>query len=329
MSPRVPTRGLQGAYVERRGTGETRCGGCCTEVSWRAWPQRRHAPERDDRCLQRTVRCHTTGAPAPVLEGWVHTNLRVWGSRYGDTGSKMTFMSSESVSRFHRPLASRRRAVLTAALTAGLLVAGCSDSGGGAASTSSAASSGGLTSASSSLATTTQPPGTDAAAVQPVLQQLFDEQSRLLGVLGSKPASVNDPNNPDLIAFQQLFTADSPLLSGAIASFGRDASDGIVEQPGPSGVYHKSLLGPPLPGSTTDDVTFPVCTYTDYSKRVKTATGEVLSSEATIAPGTGEARRVQGIWRIVGFGPANASDVSHLPPGSPNTCVSATSQGTP
>ena len=218
--------------------------------------------------------------------------------------------------------------MLAAALTAGLLVAGCSDSGGGAASTSSAASSGGLTGASSSLATTTQPPGTNAAAVQPVLQNLFDEQSRLVGVLGSKPASVNDPNNPDLIAFQQLFTADSPLLSGSIASFRRDVSDGVVEQAGPSGVRHKTLLGPPLPGSTTDDVTFPVCTYTDYSK-VKVSTGEVVQAETTIAPGTGEARRVEGTWRIVGFGPANASDVSHLPPGSPNTCASATSQGTP
>ena len=139
---------------------------------------------------------------------------------------------------------------------------------------------------------------------------------------------MNDPKNPDLIAFQQLFTADSPLLSSAISSFAREASDGIVEQPGPSGVRHKSLLGPPLPGSTTDDVTFPVCTYTDYST-VKVSTGEVVRAEAMIAPGTGEARRVQGIWRIVVFGPANASDITHLPLGSPNTCLSVTTQGTP
>jgi hypothetical protein len=164
--------------------------------------------------------------------------------------------------------------------------------------------------------------------VQPVLQKLFDEQSRLVGVLGSRPASVNDPTNPDLVAFQQLFTADSPLLSGSIASFRRDVSDGIVEQAGPSGVRHKTLLGPPLPGGTADDVTFPVCTYTDYSK-LNASTGEVVQAETTIAPGTGEAQRVQGVWRIVGFGPAHASDVSHLPPGSPNTCASATSQGTP
>jgi hypothetical protein len=237
----------------------------------------------------------------------------------------MTFMSSESVSRFGRR-AGLRRATLAGALIAGLLVAGCSDSGGSSASTSSASS--GSPRSTSAPTTTSQPAGTDAAAVQPVLQQLFDEESRLRGVLGAHPASVNDPKNSDLIAFQQLFTTDSPLLTGAVTSLMRDASDGIVEQPGPSGVRHKSLLGPPLPGATADDVTFPVCTYTDYSK-VKASTGEVIQAEVTIAPGTGEARRVEGVWRIVGFGPANASDVSHLAPGSPNTCLSVTTQGTP
>src|SRR5258708_1946756 len=96
------------------------------------------------------------------------------------------------------------RAALLGAFTASLLIAGCSDKGG---AHSAGSSTSGQSSATPTSATTVQPPGTDSAAVQPVLQTLFDEQSRLIGVLGSDPARVNDPNNRDRIAFQQLFTA--------------------------------------------------------------------------------------------------------------------------
>jgi hypothetical protein len=152
--------------------------------------------------------------------------------------------------------------------------------------------------------------------VQPLIEALVRENDELVVRLQQDPAVVNDPDSELVQRYRALYTPDSPHPDAYFQGLRDRAVAGTAVRAGPSGVAQQTTVLDLLPASNADIVFFSFCGYGDLEAYV-VATSEVREAWSVYALGRGEARRVDGRWRLFNV-EAGVSETR--PPGSPNDC---------
>jgi hypothetical protein len=165
----------------------------------------------------------------------------------------------------------------------------------------------------------TAAPATDDASRQDVAR-LVDEATGLADRFFRDPSVVDDPGNPDLVRYRQLYTDDSPTPAAVEAGLRVMVEQGEHYQPAASGFMREVEIYQWSPPPDEDTLYFDTCSVIDR-ERVGTD-GTVLSTDARLLFVAGEARRIDGEWRFYGL----SNDVSRtvaLTPGAarPGTCA--------
>lgn len=213
----------------------------------------------------------------------------------------------------------RRGALVFAALLLSAAFPACSDDDDGNAESSSTTTESSRTSTTSTSSTsTTQPPGTDLEAVEPIIADLLSQRDDLASHLRQDPESVSDSDGP-FADYAALFTPDSPQLADFRESIEGVADEGHADRPGPSGVLEATHLDSMLPSDAADVAFFQVCAFSDY-ETYEVESGETVMAEAVKVVSGGEARRVDGVWRLHDFLDPDPNLVETLPPGTADPC---------
>jgi hypothetical protein len=175
-------------------------------------------------------------------------------------------------------------------------------------------------STASSTTTETQPAASGEGQPQAfdLVKSVVLEATALTDELLQNPAVVNDPDNEDIPRLRDLYTDDSEGPDAVIDRLHHLAQDGQEVRAGGSGVFRqmKVFQASAVDGNT---VRFRVCAVQD--QETVDAQERVISRFAEVTQGTGEARRVDGVWRLYGIH-RDADTSFEIEPGSadPNTC---------
>ncbi|MGH9185678.1 MAG: hypothetical protein ACRD0U_07690 [Acidimicrobiales bacterium] len=167
---------------------------------------------------------------------------------------------------------------------------------------------------------TTQPPANDVAAVEPYIVDLLNQNDEVVATLRQEPSRANDGDDQNVERYLSLYTSDSPQARAYLETLRGFAVTGTAARPGPSGILEATQLVEILPEPPDPDtVFFSFCGYTDF-ETVVVATGEVQARQAIRTIGGGEARRVEGVWKLHDFQVPDENLVSEYPPGTANPC---------
>jgi hypothetical protein len=201
-----------------------------------------------------------------------------------------------------------------------VLLACNGDDGDDASATSTTARASTATSTTSTTSTT-QPPATDLSAIEPFIVDLLAENDDVVATLRQEPSLADDAQDRTVERYLSLYTSDSPQAQAYLETLRGFAAAGTADRAGPSGVLEETRLVELLPGEqpSADTVFFQFCGYTDFETFV-TATGQVQARQAIRTIGGGEARRVDGVWRLHDFQVPDDNLVSEYPPGTANPC---------
>jgi hypothetical protein len=202
-------------------------------------------------------------------------------------------------------LSFRFAALVTASL---VLFAGCGDDDSG-----DSGRDDGESGADSSSATT-QPPATDADAAFPIVEDIVLEATRLVDELYQDPTVVDDPNDADIERLREIYTDDSPTPDAVTEQLHELADNGQKMRAADSGVF-RDLGVYQMTAAGDDTVRFRVCATED--RETIDADGSVVDQRAQVTQGTGEARRIDGIWRFYGIHPEEDRTLT-IEPGSAN-----------
>jgi hypothetical protein len=194
----------------------------------------------------------------------------------------------------------KRRIVLLGALVSVVLgtvaCSGDDQSDGKASSTTeSTTSTTAAPSDSSSTTMVSEPRGTDAAAVQPILQALIDRYDSAVAAILADPRVAADPSHPKVSAYLDLFTQRSSFTDGALAFWVREGDNGRFYRPGPRGVLTQSTVAA-ISEASLDEVTFAICALN--SIEITDASGAVIESQGGQTAASVVAVRVDGVWRL-------------------------------
>jgi hypothetical protein len=168
--------------------------------------------------------------------------------------------------------------------------------------------------ASSSTTSTTQPPASDEEEAFPIVGDLVVEANAIIDELLQDPTAVDDPDNPQIGRLREIHTDDSPTPDGVVAQLEELVENGQRERPAESGVFSDFGVYR-MTAVDENTVRFRTCS-TEDSETVD-ATGAVVDQRSQVTQGVGEARRIDGIWRMYGI---HLEDDRTLPiePGSAN-----------
>ena len=214
------------------------------------------------------------------------------------------------------------RSVLAAGLAASLapLVLGlvsCSDDSadGGPSTTERRQTT--VPATSTSTSTTTQPASSDDAGVRPILDRLLARWDEAMTGIAGDPEAAVDPQSDLRDPFAEVFTADSPFVAD-LTDF---VSQGYVGQDlgtrPATGTLNQHTVATRLTGTPDDDhLTFVFCSFND-GEDFYLSTGERRSADVGITEGTGEAVRVDGVWKLHRL---QQLTFNSAPEGSPNPC---------
>jgi hypothetical protein len=145
---------------------------------------------------------------------------------------------------------------------------------------------------------TTQPSAVDEDAAFPLIGDLAIEANTLVDELLQDPTAVEDPDNEQIARLREIHTDDSPTPDGVVAQLEALVEGGQRERPAASGVF--SDFGVYQMTALDDDtVRFRTCSSED-SETID-AEGNVVDHRSQVSQGVGEARRVNGAWRIYGI----------------------------
>lgn len=189
--------------------------------------------------------------------------------------------------------------VMVAAL-AGLLTSGaCSDDGfsdsNGGGSGNPATTVG---EAAGVATSTTQPSAVeDEGAAFDAVEALVAESSEVTDRLFERPSLVLDTGSRDLARLTELYTPDSPGLETLLGELEDLAAEDHRLQPGPSGVFSREVIWD-LTAEGGDTISFETCAV--FDTETVDSEGEVVDSGTLATMGTGEAHRVDGVWRYHG-----------------------------
>lgn len=154
------------------------------------------------------------------------------------------------------------------------------------------------TSTSTTVATssTTQPPATGDTQDEAFsnVRVVVTEATGIVDKLFQDPELVDNPANEDLDRLRQLYTPGSQTPAGVEAQLHALADQGQRMQPADRifrdlGLYQLSPVD-------EDTVRFRVCATED--QETVDADGQVVSTLSQVTQGDGEARRVDGVWRL-------------------------------
>lgn len=211
----------------------------------------------------------------------------------------------------HRPHEAKNRPArryAAVAITALALITACGDDGtddSGSATTNPDASS---------ATTTTQPAATDEEAAFPIIEDLVVEANAIIDELLQDPTVVDDPDNADIARLREIHTDDSPTPDGVVAQLEELVENDQRERPAESGVFSDFGVYR-MTAVDEDTVRFRTCS-TEDSETVD-ADGEVVDTRSQVTQGVGEARRVDGIWRVYGISPEDDRTLP-IEPGTAN-----------
>ena len=167
---------------------------------------------------------------------------------------------------------------------------------------------------------TTAPPATDEAAHAEVAA-LVEEATALADGFWSDPSIIEDPGDPDLARYRELYTDDSPTPSGVEAGLRVMLDRGERYQPADNGFMREVEIYQWSPATDEDTLRFDTCSLID--RVLVGPDGTVISSDARLLFVGGEAHRVGGAWRFYGLN-NDMSRTVPLTPGAarPGTCQS-------
>jgi hypothetical protein len=145
---------------------------------------------------------------------------------------------------------------------------------------------------------TTQAPGTRTARVAGHVVALLGRYDDAVGKLTSDPAAAKDLQGDVAMAYRDLFEPGSADVDRALGQWAKDADSGTRLEPIDDGTpINESKLDGDITTVSADAVTFPVCDIHNY--RQLDAAGKVLTEvKDQLAPGTGTAVRVDGVWYL-------------------------------
>ena len=164
---------------------------------------------------------------------------------------------------------------------------------------------------------TTEPASTDDAGVRPILDKLLGRwDEAITGIAGDPKAAVH-PESKLRKPLAEVFTADSPFMAD-LTDF---VSQGYVDQDLGSrpttGTLSQHTVATRLTGTPDPDhLTFVFCSYND-GEDFHLSTGERRSGDVGITEGTGEAVRVDGLWKLHRL---QQLPFNSAPEGTPNPC---------
>lgn len=189
---------------------------------------------------------------------------------------------------------SRRRAVSAVALTAvavlGLVGASCSgDDDDDPASRRTT---------TTETPATTQPEasGEGQAAAYTAVESEVLEATDLTDRLFKDPSAIDFPDDPELERLRGFYTPDSGVPAGVIDQLqGLAEADQHLQPSSVSGVFREMrVVG--LEAVDPNTIRFRFCANQD--RETVDRDGNVVSQRAEVTQGTGEARRVEGVWLI-------------------------------
>jgi hypothetical protein len=154
--------------------------------------------------------------------------------------------------------------------------------------------------ATDSSAATTEPPASDSEAAFPIVEDLVLEATRLVDELYQEPEAVNDPDNADVERLREIYTEDSPTPDAVTEQLHELVDNGERMRAADSGVF-RDLGVYEMAAVDEDTVRFRICASED--RETIDANGNVVDQRAQVTQGTGEARRIDGIWRFYGIHP--------------------------
>lgn len=193
-------------------------------------------------------------------------------------------------------------AVLSIALGLAACSGGDGDDGASTSATSRATTSTTADSATSSPAT--QPAGTDTAAVTPVLQALIGRYDAAIAAILADPRVAADRDSEAVVAYLDLFTADSSFADGALLNWAREGENGRFYRPGPRGQLTESTVTG-VTDASANEATFTICAQN--SIEITDAAGNVLESQGGQTAASVVAVRVDGAWRLRDLTEASAA----------------------
>jgi hypothetical protein len=147
---------------------------------------------------------------------------------------------------------------------------------------------------------TTQPPATQEDEAFPIVEDLVTEANAITDELLQDPTAVEDPDNREIARLREIHTDDSPTPDGVVAQLEQLADNGQRERPAESGVFSDFGVYR-MTAIDENTVRFRTCS-TEDSVTVD-ASGRVVDRRAQVTQGVGEARRVDGTWRVYGIHP--------------------------
>jgi hypothetical protein len=164
---------------------------------------------------------------------------------------------------------------------------------------------------------TTAPPAMDEASHDEVVA-LVDEATSLADGFWRDPSVIDDPNNPDLARYRELYTADSPTPPAVEAGLRTMVERGERYQPAANGFMREVEIYQWAPATDEDTLRFDTCSLID--RELVGSDGAVISADARLLFVGGEAHRVDGVWRFYGL----SNDMSRTVPLSPGAARSGT-----
>ena len=142
-----------------------------------------------------------------------------------------------------------------------------------------------------------QPPASDVGAVQPIIQDLVDGYAEAVSTILADPAIAGERGNETVAAFVALFEDGSDRADESLAAWQDYADEGTTLEPVSSD--HPTVvvnIDGAVRRVSDDEVRFAICEIQRYVHKVDGRETERVDER--LVPGTGEAVRVDGQWRL-------------------------------
>jgi hypothetical protein len=185
-----------------------------------------------------------------------------------------------------------------------VVLAGCSDD-------DTSADAGDDTTTTVATTTTTHPPATDEASYE-IVEDLVLEATDLADELFQDPTAVEDPDNETLARLREVYTPDSPAPDGIEDLLRGLVAEGQHQSPSANGLFREVSLYA-FEAVDEDTLTFDTCNQID--KQTVDDAGNVVTTDAQAVFVSGEAHRIDGVWRFVGL----SNDTSRSNPIEPGS----------
>lgn len=140
---------------------------------------------------------------------------------------------------------------------------------------------------------TTEPTTTDPVELEPTLQDLLDRYDVAVAAILSDPRVAADPAHPAVVAYLDLFAADSSFAQGALVNWVNEGERGRFYRPGPRGELIDSTLRE-VTDASDDEVSFTACVVN--SMEVVDGAGTVVEARGGVTFVEAVAVRIDDQW---------------------------------